>query len=111
MSKSAIEATLAAQIAEAGLPAPEREFVFAPPRRWRADFAWLEWDYRLIVECEGGTWKKDGNRHGYGLGFEGDCIKYNEAELLGYHVLRVTGRMVDDGRALAYIRRALGEGE
>ncbi len=103
MSKSEIEATLAAQIAEAGLPGPVREFVFALPRRWRFDFSWPT--AHVAVECEGGIWIA--GRHTRGIGFEGDCQKLNEAALLGWRVLRVTGRMVDDGRALDYIRRAL----
>ena len=33
--------------------------------------------------------------------------KYNEAACAGWTVLRVTGSMVHDGRALEYVRRAL----
>jgi hypothetical protein len=88
----------------AKLPTPTTEHRFAPPRRWRFDLAWP--DVRLAVEVEGGTWST--SRHTTGAGFEADCIKYNEAAILGWRVLRVTPSMIDDGRALAAIERALG---
>jgi hypothetical protein len=93
----------AAVITAAGLPAPCREYRFAPPRRWRFDYAWP--DYRLALEVEGGTWS--GGRHVRGAGYEKDCDKYNTAALLGWTVLRVTSGMVRDGRALALVEQAL----
>ena len=86
-----------------GLPVPDREVVFARPRRWRFDLAWP--DRKLAVEVEGGGYVY--GRHARPAGFEADCEKYNEAALLGWTVLRVTPHMVDDGRALAVIERAL----
>jgi len=83
---------------------PETEYVFARPRRWRFDFAWPA--SMLAVEVEGGVWLASGH-HSKGRGFEADCEKYNEAMLLGWRVLRVTPAMVSDGRALAWIERAL----
>ena len=56
-------------------------------------------------EIEGGVYI--GGRHVRGPGFEADCIKYAEAMLAGWRVLRVTGPMVYDGRALALVERAL----
>ena len=79
-----------------------REYVFAPPRRWRADFM-IGRD--LLIEVDGGTWA--GGRHTTGAGFAADCEKLNEATILGYRVLRVTPSMVDDGSALALVERAL----
>lgn len=62
----------------------EREYRFAPPRRWRFDFAWpLE---RVAVEIEGGVWT--GGRHVSARGFAADCDKYNAAVLDGWAVLR-----------------------
>ena len=104
MSQSDGERTLAFQIKAIGLPAPEPEHHFAPPRRWRFDFAWP--DYNLAVEVEGGTWSR--GRHTRGAGFEKDCEKYNEAALLGWTVLRFTTSMVEDGRAINMIERAFG---
>ena len=84
----------------------KREFVFAPPRKWRADFlVHAHGFYSLIVEVDGGTWA--GGRNTTGAGFAADCVKLNEATLLGYRVLRVTPAMVDDGTALALVELAL----
>lgn len=74
-----------------------------PPRRWRFDLAWP--GVKVACEIEGGIWAN--GRHTRGSGFEGDCIKYSEAAILGWRVIRVTGGMIEDGRALALIRRAL----
>ncbi|MFD2112037.1 DUF559 domain-containing protein [Thiorhodococcus fuscus] len=100
---SALEETLAWQIRAARLPAPEREFRAVPTRRWRIDFAWPA--QRVALEVEGGIWMQ--GRHTRPKGFEGDCEKYNEIALQGWRVLRVTGDMVRDGRALRLAERAL----
>ena len=84
------------------MPMPVEEHRFCK-RRWRFDLAWV--DRKLAVEIEGGTWSH--GRHTRGKGFKGDCVKYNEATLLGWRVFRVTTDMVNDGTALAYIERAL----
>ena len=87
------------------LPTPEREWKFHPTRRWRFDFAWPEHNL-LALEVEGATWAN--GRHNRGNGFENDCIKYGEAAVLGWRLLRVTGGMIQDGRAVDLIERALG---
>lgn len=86
----------------AGLPEPEREYQFSDKRRWRFDFAWPE--NKLAVEIEGGIFT--GGRHVRGRGYDGDCQKYNEAQLLGWVVLRFTSLMINDGRALTQLQRA-----
>lgn len=96
------------QIHAAGLPEPEMEVRFCPPQKHRFDFAYSEW--RLAIECEGGTWShKPGkkSRHTTGTGYAGDCRKYNEAALLGWTVLRFTTDMIASGEALTVIERAL----
>jgi len=82
---------------------PEREYRFAAPRRWRADFCWP--DQKLIVEIEGGQWIQ--GRHQRGSGFALDCAKYNAAVLAGYRVLRYTTEMVRLGRAIEEVGFAL----
>ena len=54
MSQSDLEATMALHIRANELPEPEREYRFAPPRRWRFDFAWPA--AMLALEVEGGVW-------------------------------------------------------
>ena len=107
MSRSHLEALLLLHLRAEGLPEPEREYRFAPPRRWRFDFAWPE--RRLAVEVEGGQWVR--GRHQTPKGFERDCEKLNAAALLGWTVLRVTGDMVEDGRARDLLVRAFRQGE
>ena len=105
-----LEALFVEQIRSARLPAPEREYRFHPERRWRFDFAWPRevvphrwWRGGIAVEIEGGTWVA--GAHSRGKGFEEDCEKYAEALIAGWRVLRVTTDMVNDGRAIALLRR------
>ena len=68
------------------LEAPEREYRFCPPRRWRFDFAWPA--RILAVEIEGGVWVR--GRHSRGQGVQGDAEKYNAAAVGHWRVLRFT---------------------
>lgn len=97
------ERALETQLRQTGATGFLREYVFDPARRWRLDFAWP--DLRVGVEVEGGIWT--GGRHSRGAGFEADCAKYNEAAIQGWLVLRMTTAMVDDGRAVTAVGRAL----
>jgi very-short-patch-repair endonuclease len=104
-AESPLEASIAVQMRAAEIAAPEREYRFAPPRRWKFDFAWP--DRFIALEVEGGTFA--GGRHTRGKGFEADCEKYNAAAIAGWTVLRVTAAMIRDGRALAIAETALRE--
>ncbi len=110
-----MRAAIPGAIRAAGLTL-RRELVFAPPRKWRFDFAFrfevsdlagevLRATPFLAIEVEGGTWVN--GRHNRGAGFEEDARKYGEAVALGYRVLRVTSDMVKSGEALALVERAL----
>lgn len=100
---SALEETFATHLRWQSVTGWEREVRFHPERRWRFDFAWAA--DKVAVEIEGGTWIAGG--HSRGAAFEADCIKYAEAAILGWMVLRVTNHMVEDGRAIMYLVRAL----
>jgi hypothetical protein len=102
--RGAVKLALADQIRMAGLPEPEPEYRFAPPRRWRFDWAWPA-PYMVAAEREGGTWK--GGRHTRGSGFRKDVDKYNAAAILGWLLIRFTADMEPDGKALDAITRAL----
>lgn len=62
------------------------------PRQWAFDFAFVE--YRLALECEGLVVRKIGDqfvctgRHASVSGFREDCVKYQNAALLGWTVVR-----------------------
>lgn len=122
MTKSQLEEAFALQLRAAGLPRPEREYRFArevvgdaPGLRkrlraaglkdWRFDFAWTP--QRVAVEVQGGTWSGRG-KHVRGTGYENDCRKACAAVILGWRLLSVTGRMIDDGTALAAVEQVLG---
>lgn len=106
---SELEEVLLAQIKEAGLPLPQREFHFAKQemrRNWRADFAYPS--YFLIIEVEGGVWGRR-SRHTSKAGYAADLEKYNAAAMLGYTVLRYDSKMVKKGTAIEQIKQKIEE--
>ena len=103
MTQSELEATMAFQLDAAGFGSYECEYRWHPTRRWRADFC-FDVD-RVLIEVEGFG-------HHYLSRYLPDIEKYNEAAILGWTVIRVTGNMVNDGRALQVVERALkGRGD
>jgi len=95
------------QLRVARVEAPAREVRFGGltgKRRWRFDLAWT--DRHLAVECDGGIWI--GGRHTRGAGAESDCEKISEAVALGWRVMRVSQKMIEEGRALELVELALG---
>ena len=101
--KSHLELLFSLQLQEAAAPEPVREHRFNPPRKFRFDFCWL--NIKLAVEIEGGTYKK--SRHTSARGFKQDCEKYNQAELLGWTVLRFDSAMVNNLEAINTTLHAL----
>lgn len=98
MTPSEGEALFALQLKANKLTGWEREHRFAPPRRWRFDFAHPEsW---IAVEIEGGHWS--GGRHVRGAGFAADCEKYSVAATLGWRVIRATTGQVLSGLAIEW---------
>jgi very-short-patch-repair endonuclease len=94
------EIAFAAQLEQAGITGWVREYRFAPPKRWRFDFAWPE--KRFAVEIEGAIWSQ--GRHSRGSGVVGDMEKYNAAALAGWVVLRFTTEQAESGFALDTVR-------
>lgn len=64
----------------------QKEFRFHPVRKWRFDFAIPE--IKLAIEYEGII--ADKSRHTNIKGYTEDANKYNEAQKLGWKVLRYT---------------------
>lgn len=116
--RSASISAIEQQMQRAGLPDPDTEFQFAKHigRRWRFDMAFVDW--LVAVEVEGGAFGRVvlgadgkryrlGGRHNTGSGLEKDAEKYNEAQIQGWIVIRVTPRQIRDGEAIQPIQRAL----
>lgn len=62
----------------------EKEYKFHPSRLWRFDYANPK--YKIAIEIEGGLFIQ--GRHIRGKGYINDMIKYNEAQKLGWKLLR-----------------------
>lgn len=89
-----------------GLPKPEYEYLFAPPRKWRFDIAFSGSRFGVAVEIQGGLFS--GGRHVRGPALLKEYEKINEAQILGYKVLFVTPKQIDSGEAMSLVKRALG---
>jgi len=93
------------------LPEPIAEYRFAPPRRFRFDFAWP--DKLVAVELQGGIWMrtKSGRSagHAYGKRMERDYEKLNLAQSLGWTTFYFTSGMLerDPVACIGIIRDAL----
>ena len=83
----------------------ETEYRFDKARRWRADF-YLP-DSNILIEAEGGTYQK--SRHGYGMGFAADCVKYSTAAMMGFRVIRFTTEQIERGQAKQFLKDWLGK--
>lgn len=111
--ESRAEHEFAFQCRQNELPTPAREHYFAKAvgRRWRVDFAWL--DYFVAVEIEGLVVRKIGGqvitqgRHATVSGFRDDCLKYATAAFLGWTILRFEQTQVRDRVAIEYTMRVL----
>lgn len=87
------------------LPEPIEQYQFAPPRRFKADFAWPQ--YRLLVEVQGGIWRRGGGAHSHPLDLERDIERTQHMALLGWWFLPVTTDEVRSGHAVEVTQRVL----
>lgn len=87
----------------AGLPEPVPELRFAPPRRWRFDWAWP--DHGLALEVQGGLFVN--GRHSRGASLLREHEKLNAAAAKGYRVLFVTPQQIASGAAIPIVEQAL----
>lgn len=102
------------QAKAAGWPVPEREYRFAPPRKWRADYYWPRspriiestsargWE-PLVLEIEGGVFTN--GRHTRGAGFLKDCEKYNTLAAMGIHLIRLTPKQLESGELRKWLEK------
>ncbi len=64
-----------------------QEYQFAPPRKWRFDFALDPVKCKIAIEVNGGHFMR-GGRHTFGKGYENDLEKLNRAMIDGWIVLQ-----------------------
>jgi very-short-patch-repair endonuclease len=76
-----------------GGPPLEREYRFAPTRRFRADFVFLS-DPKFIVEIDGATQAGVKGGHTSFAGYAAGCEKGNIAQAMGYRFFRLTAAMI-----------------
>lgn len=71
---------------DAGVRWPSAEVQFAPPRKWRFDYAWQE--EKVALEIQGGVFTQ--GRHARGAALLREHEKLNAAAMAGYRVLFCT---------------------
>jgi hypothetical protein len=110
------EDILAGQLRMLKIP-HQREYRFAPPRKFRADFliteqqrdlggGWRETTpAMLLIEVDGGAWVN--GRHSRGGGVEADAEKSALAAIHGYRMMRCTPAQVESGECVAWIEAAM----
>ena len=101
--ESGPEESLAFQLRAVGIPFV-RQHQYAPPRKFRADFAFLR-PQGLLVEVVGGIYT--GKAHGSITGILKDIERLNHATRAHWLMLRVTPDMVISGEALQWIEEML----
>jgi very-short-patch-repair endonuclease len=87
------------------LPKPESQYKFHPERGWKSDFAYPS--HRLLIEIEGGIWRRGGGAHSHPSNILRDIEKYNAAALLGFYVLRFSDREIKDQSCIETVRNFL----
>lgn len=99
--------TLHRQLLLAGITGFQREYQFHPTRRWRLDLAAT--DIRLGVECEGVGARGKPGRHQLTQHLHANTEKHSALAAMGWRLVRVTGRQIQTGHALAWVQAALAE--
>jgi hypothetical protein len=89
--------------AEHGIPVPDFEFTFHNERQWRFDLAWPM--DNLALECDGGIWIQGG--HNRGAQIKKTWEKENEANILGWHILKFEPNELCTDATAKMIKRAL----
>lgn len=89
----------------AGLPEPIAEYQFAPPRKWRFDWAFSPDGNKVALEIDGGVWTH--GRHTRGRGWHRDTEKLNRAAAMGWRVLRCSPEQFASGEILHDLAEAM----
>ncbi len=84
----------------------DREVRFTLKRKWKLDFFWRR--ERVGLEVEGlNRFSEHPGQHRSVEGFTDNCVKYSEAAIAGFLLVRVTTAQVEDGTMADLVRRAL----
>ena len=86
---------------------PVAEHRFAPPRRWRMDWAWP--DHKLALEVQGGIFVA--GRHSRGAAMLKEWEKLNTAAAMGWRFLFCQPADLYRTETLALLRQALSYGQ
>lgn len=86
----------------------EREYRPWKARRFRFDFYIKIPLDEVLIEVQGGIWRK--GAHSSGTGITRDCEKLCLAAIWGYLVMPVTPDQIKSGKALQWIEQAIGRG-
>jgi hypothetical protein len=99
--------------AEHGIPVPEFEYRFHPEHKWRFDLAWpfffgppMGGVWGIAVEVDGGIWIAGG--HNRGAQIKKTWEKENEANCIGWHILKCEPKDLCTAEFSNVIKRALG---
>jgi hypothetical protein len=95
--------TFAVQCKALKLPEPVAELRFAPPRRWRFDWAWPE--QKLALEVQGGLFSN--GRHVRGAALLKEHEKLNAAAARGWRVMFTTPQDMANGNAVLLVEQGL----
>jgi hypothetical protein len=95
--------TFSVQCKALKLPEPVAEYRFAPPRRWRFDWAFLE--QKLALEVQGGLFSN--GRHVRGAALLREYEKLNAAAARGWRVMFTTPQDMANGNAVLLVEQGL----
>ena len=84
----------------------ETEFIFAAPRKYRADYRVQ--GTNILIEFEGGLFAKGKQGHSSVAGILRDMEKANVAQLGGWIQIRIAPNHVVSGQALKWVEEAIG---
>lgn len=89
------------------LPKFEEQYEFAAKmgKHYKADFCNLE--YQVIVEINGGIWRKGGGAHSRPTKIVSDMVRYQYAARLGFFILPFTPDEVVTGHAIDWTQETL----
>lgn len=81
------------------------EHRFHPTRRWRFDYAILE--YKIAIEKDGGVWMKGGGAHSRPQNILRDMEKLTQASVLGWTIIRRTPQQLNTIETLDLIKQTI----